>query len=117
MFYLGCDDLRVQRAAGFVDIAAIGTGVRNNDLATQVREELRSDRGGCSVRAIDDNAASIEREPRNSGEQEANILSAVGLVNLRRNGLLRSRCQPGELAEYLLFNGEFNGVGEFVTIR
>ncbi len=116
IFYLACNDLGVQRATGFVDIAPIRTGVRDDDLATQIRKELRSDSRRGTVRAIEDNSASIEREPWNSGEQETNILSAVGLVDHRRNGLLRSRGQTGELAEDLLLDGEFHSVGKFVTI-
>ena len=111
IFYLACNDLGVQRTTGFVDIAPIRTGVRDDDLATQIRKELWSNRRSCSVRAIEDNAASIEREPWNSGEQETNILCAIGLVDLWRNGLPRSRCQTGELAEYLLFDGKFDSVG------
>src|ERR1700730_15849899 len=116
MFHLGCDDLRVQRAASLVDIPAVGTGMSDDNFATQIREELWSDRRRSSIRTVDDDTASVEREPRNSGEQKVNILSAVGLVDLRRDGLLRNRRQPGELVEYLFFNSEFHRVGQFVTI-
>src|SRR5580704_4876721 len=104
MFYLSRNDLGVQRSTGLIDIATIGAGMGDDDLATKIREELWSDRRGGSVRTIDDNAASIEGEPRNSGEQEANIFSAIGLVDRRRNYLLWSHSQDAELTEYLLFN-------------
>ena len=87
--HLGCDDLWMQRAAGFVDVAAVGAGMRDDDLAAKIREELRSDRRGGSVGAVDDDASTIERETRNSGKQEANVLGAVGLVDLWWNALLR----------------------------
>src|SRR5882757_9041389 len=116
MFYLGCDDLRVQRSADLVYIATVGAGMGDDDLAAKIRKELWSHRRRSSVRAVDDNATSIEREPENGIEQKANILGAICFVDRRRNGLLRTRRQTCELAEYLLFYSEFHSVGKFIAI-
>src|SRR5271156_2549894 len=117
MFYLSCDNLRVQRSAGFVDIAAVGAGMRDDDMAAKVSEELRSNRGGRPVGTIDDNAATIERQARDSGKQEADVLGAVGFVDRRWDGLLRRRRQTGELTEYLLFDREFDSIGQLIAVR
>src|ERR1700729_1926015 len=104
MLHLGCHDLRVQGSASFVNIAPVGTGIHDDDFASKIREELRGNGAGSSISAVDNDSATIERKTRNSGKKEANILPAVGLVNLRRDGLLRGRHQIGKLTKYLFFN-------------
>ena len=47
--HLGCDDLWMQGSAGFVDVAAVGAGVGDDDLAAEVGEELRGYGGGGSA--------------------------------------------------------------------
>ena len=81
MLYLCGDDLRMQRSACFVDIAAVRAGMRNDDLAAEIGEELRRNGRRGSIGAVDDNATAIEREPWNGSEQEADVLSAVGLID------------------------------------
>src|SRR6185437_7803845 len=67
--FLGDDfggyDVGVERTAELVDVEAVGAGVSDDDLAAKVGEELRSDRRGGSVGAVDDDALVIEREAGN----------------------------------------------------
>ena len=58
--HLGCDDLWMQGSAGFVDVAAIGTGMRNHDFAAKIGEQLRSDSRGGPICAVDNDASPIE---------------------------------------------------------
>ena len=105
MLHLGRHDLRMQGSARLVDIVAVWACICDDDLTTKVSKELRSDRGSSSIGAVDNNSPTVERQARDSCKQEPNILSAISLVNLRRNGLLWQRRQTGKLTKYLLFNG------------
>ena len=49
---LGGDNLGVERAAAEIDVAAIGAGVGDDDLAAEIGEELRGDSAGGSVGAV-----------------------------------------------------------------
>jgi hypothetical protein len=44
-------------------------------------EELRGDGAGGSVGAVDDDAAAVEGEIGDGGEEEADVLGAVGFVD------------------------------------
>ncbi len=110
------DDLRVERTAVLVDVAAVGAGVGDDDFASEVREELRSNAGGGSVGAVDDDALAVEREARDGGEEEADVVGAVGFVHVRRRGLLRWRGRGSELAEDLVLNRELSRVGQLVAV-
>ena len=65
----------------FVDVAAVGSGVGDDDLAAEVLEELRGDGGGGAVGAVDYDAVAVEREAGDGGEEELDVLGAVGFVD------------------------------------
>src|SRR6185437_8576294 len=99
-------DVGVERTAELVDVEAVGAGVSDDDLAAKVGEELRSDRRGGSVGAVDDDALVIEREAGNGVEEEANVLGAVGFVDRGRLQIWIRWCGSGfEVAEDLVFDG------------
>ena len=75
------DDLGVQRAAVLVDVAAVGRGVGEDDVTAEFGEELRRNGAGCPVGAVYDDAAAIEREAVDGGEEEADVFGAVGFVD------------------------------------
>ncbi len=114
------DDLRVQGTAVLVDIATVGRGVGDDDFTAEIGEELRCDSGGCSVGAVDDDAASVEREAGDGSEEEADVFGAVGLVD--RGCLLMIRCwrlvggSGVETAENLFFDRDLGRVGELVAV-
>ena len=84
-YHLSGDHFRMERAAMFIDVAAVGAGVGKNNFSAaafiEFSEELGGNRAGRAVGAIDDNAAAIERELRHGTTEEAHILDAVGLVD------------------------------------
>ena len=117
--HLGGDDFGVQRAAAEIDVASVGAGVGDGDGAAEVGEELGRDRAGGSVGAIDDDVMVIERETGNGGEQEANVLGAVGFVDGRGdsgNPRLRIETWGTQLAEDFGFDGEFGGIGKLEAV-
>ena len=82
---LGGDDLGVERAAARVDVAAVGRGVGEDDSPpprVELGEELGRDGAGGAVGAVDDDAAAVEGEVGDGGEQEADVFGAIGLVDL-----------------------------------
>ncbi len=84
------DDLGVERAAVLVDVAAVGRGVGDDDVgAAELREELGGDGGGGSVGAVDDDAAVVEGEAGDGGEEEADVVGAVGFVDLGSGRVIR----------------------------
>src|SRR5271170_6224001 len=117
ILHLRRDDLRMQGATRFIDITTVGAGMGNNNFAPETGKQLRSDRGGSSVGAVNDDTFAIERKVGDGGEQKANILSSIGFVDRWRNGLWRRRRRGGKLTEDLLFNRDLDGVGKLVTIR
>src|SRR6185437_11044746 len=79
-------DFRVKRTAAGVDVAAVGRGVGEDDLAAvgagllvEFGEELRSDGGGGAVGAVDDDLFAVEREAGDGGEEELRVVSAGGV--------------------------------------
>ena len=71
----------VERAAFFVDVAAVGRGVGDDDLAAEVLEELRGD-GGCgTVGAVNYDAVAVEGEAGDGGEEKLDVFGAVGFVD------------------------------------
>ena len=84
----------------------------------RVGEELRGDGGGGSVGAVDDDAAAVEGEVGDGGEEEADVVGAVGFVDLRGDGAGVRGCwlRTRKLAEDFVFDGEFGGVGELVAV-
>ncbi len=110
------DDGGVESSAVLIDIAAVGAGVGDDDLAAEVGEELGGDGGGCSVGAVDDDAAAIEGETGDGGEEELDVLGAIGIVDDGGHGLGREGVGEGELAEDLVLDGEFGGVGELIAV-
>ena len=78
-----------------VDVAAVGGGVGEDDGAAAVGvefgEELGRDGAGGAVGAVDDDAAAVEREAGDGGEEEADVFGAVGFVDGRRFEVRGSR--------------------------
>ena len=120
----GGNHLRVERAAVFIDVAAVGAGVGEDDgaatTAVELVEELWCDGAGGAVGAVDDNGAAVEREAGDGGEEKEDVLHAGGFVDEGRSGLggepMAAVGFRFEVAEDLVFDGEFGGVGEFVAV-
>ena len=114
----GGDDFGVQGSAVGIDVAARGRGVGDGDAAAEVGEELRCDRGRGSVGAVDDDVAVVEREAGHGGEQRADVVGAVALVDGGHveggEGELVGR--GFEVGEDAFFNGELGRVGELVAV-
>ena len=89
------------------------------DTAAHIGEKLRGDRGGGSVGAVDDDVAVVEREPGHGGEQRANIVGAVALIDgghvQRGEGELVGR--GFEVGEDALLEVELGRVGQLVAVR
>ena len=85
--FLGDDfggyDFGVEGSAVLVDVAAVGAGVGDVDFAAEIGEELRGYGGGGSVGAVDDDAVVVEGESGDGGEEEADVVGAVGFVDGR----------------------------------
>ena len=60
-------------------------------MAFEFGEELRGDGAGGAVGAVDDDAAAVEGETGDGGEEEADVLGAVGFVDGRRCGVVAGR--------------------------
>ncbi len=73
----------------FVDVAAVGGGVGYVDGALEGLEELRGDGAGGAVGAVEDDVAVVEGDARNGGEEEADVVGAVGVVDLGEGGRVR----------------------------
>ena len=115
-FNLGGDDLGVEGAAVLVDVAAVGRSVGDLDGAVEGVEELRGDGAGGSVSAVEDDAAVVEGEVGDGFEEEADVVGAVGLVDLGQGWVFGERWVGGEDAGDLLLNAEFDFVGELVAV-
>ena len=116
-------DLGVKGAAAFIDISAVRAGVGNHHLSAAVAiefgEELRGDRAGRTVGAVNDDRAAVEREIGDSTAEEADVLDSVGIVDGRAaqlRGVWGGRWRF-ETAEDLAFDGEFDRIGKLVTVR
>ena len=59
----------------------VGAGVGDDDGAVNAGEELGGDGAGGSVGAVDDDGAVVEREAGDLGEEEADVLGAVGVFD------------------------------------
>ena len=90
-FDLGGDDLGVEGAAVLVDVAAVGGGVGDVDGAVEGFEELRGDGAGGAVGAVEDDVAVVEGDAGDGGEEEADVVGAVGLVDFGEAVRLRGR--------------------------
>ena len=82
-------DAGVEGAAVLVDVAAVRAGVGDDDFAAESSEELWGDGGGGAIGAVDDDAVAVEGEAGNGGEKKADVLGAVGVVDVGWGELLR----------------------------
>ena len=87
----------------------------------ELGEELGGDGGGGSVGAIDDEGEVGEGEIGDGGQEEADVLGAVAVVDGGGDGGFGSGEACGdrgrfELAEDLGFDGELGGVGELEAV-
>jgi hypothetical protein len=118
-------DMRwMQRSATVVDIAAVGARMQQRHAAvtgTESPEELRSNRGRRTIRAVGDNLQRIELEVRNTREQELNIvIRKRGIVPkpflvARVEHLSTSRFERS-IVQDLFLHCQFNSVGELESI-
>ncbi len=115
-FDLGGDDLGVEGAAVLVDVAAVGGGVGDVDGAVEGLEELRGDGAGGAVGAVEDDVAVVEGDAGDGFEEEADVVGAVGFVDLGEGRVFGDGGVGGEDAGDFVLDGEFGCVGELVAV-